>query len=70
MPGSFFHPRSILPVITPPWLDLVILNPVQQETIHEGMLIDYVVKPIAGIPLKWTTIITHVEDINRLQIHN
>jgi len=58
----FFSSPVNLPVITPPWLDLVILNPVQQETIHEGMLIDYVVKPIAGIPLKWTSIITQVED--------
>lgn len=59
---KFFSSPVNLPVITPPWLDLIILHPGQQETIYEGMLIDYVVKPIAGIPLKWTTMISQVED--------
>jgi len=33
------------------------------QVLYEGMIIDYYVSPLLGIPLKWRTLITHVDPL-------
>ncbi|MEQ1860443.1 MAG: SRPBCC family protein [Chthoniobacteraceae bacterium] len=55
----FSNPRN-LAKITPPALDFKVLGALP-ERIHPGMMIEYRVRPLLGIPLRWLTEITHVE---------
>lgn len=55
----FSNPRN-LSRITPPALDFTILTALP-ERIHPGMMIEYRVRPLLGIPVRWLTEITHVE---------
>jgi ligand-binding SRPBCC domain-containing protein len=55
----FSNPRN-LARITPPELDFTILTALP-ERIYEGMMIEYRVRPLLGIPARWVTEITHVE---------
>ena len=57
----FFSCAGNLSLITPPEMGFQILTPVKGVDIHEGMLIDYVVKPLFGIPVKWQTEIFNVD---------
>ncbi len=57
----FFSSPTNLPVITPPELDFKILTPLPSKKIYEGLLIDYTVKPLFGIPVHWQTLICDVE---------
>ncbi len=59
---AFFSSPKNLSVITPPSLDFTILSDLGDEEIFEGMLIDYRVKPMLGIPVRWQTKISHVEE--------
>jgi ligand-binding SRPBCC domain-containing protein len=54
----FSNPRN-LKVITPPALDFRILS-VLSEKMHPGMMIEYRVRPMFGIPVTWLTEITQV----------
>jgi ligand-binding SRPBCC domain-containing protein len=56
----FFSSPKNLSVITPPELDFKIVTRLTDEDIYEGMLIDYVVKPLFGIPVRWRTGISRV----------
>ena len=47
-----------------------VLSDFENEPIYEGMLIDYTVSPILGIPLKWKTRITQVRNNKVLPIFN
>lgn len=58
---DFFSSAKNLALITPPELDFKILTELNGKEIHEGMLIDYTVKPLLGIPLRWQTEICKVE---------
>jgi ligand-binding SRPBCC domain-containing protein len=51
----FFSSAKNLARITPPELDFKILTELGDEDIYEGMLIEYTVKPLFGIPLHWQT---------------
>lgn len=42
-------------------MGFTVLSDFENEPIYEGMLIDYTVSPILGIPLKWKTRITQVD---------
>ena len=57
--GFFSDPRN-LAKITPPELDFTILTALP-ERVHPGMMIEYRVRPLLGIPVRWLTEITHVE---------
>jgi ligand-binding SRPBCC domain-containing protein len=52
---KFFSSAKNLAVITPQELDFKILSTLDGKEIYEGMLIDYTVKPLFGIPVRWQT---------------
>ena len=58
---EFFSDPRNLAKITPPELDFTILT-VLPERVHPGMMIEYRVRPLLGIPVRWLTEITHVEE--------
>lgn len=58
---DFFSSAKNLALITPPELDFKILTKLNGQEIYEGMLINYTVKPLLGIPLRWETEICKVE---------
>ncbi len=55
-------PRN-LKDITPPHMGFDVLTPNLPEKMHEGMMIEYIVKPLLGIPMNWLTEITHVKEL-------
>ena len=57
---DFFSSAKNLALITPPEMDFKILSTFDEKEIYEGMLIDYTVKPLFGIPLHWKTEISNV----------
>lgn len=58
---DFFSSPMNLSKITPKDMGFTVLSDFENEPIYEGMLIDYTVSPILGIPLKWKTRITQVD---------
>ncbi len=58
---DFFSSAKNLAIITPPELDFNILTNVVEREIYEGMLIEYNVKPLLGIPVYWQTEICKVD---------
>ena len=61
---DFFSSPKNLVLITPPELDFKILSKVEKVGIFEGQQIDYTVKPLFGIPLKWKT------EIGKTSLHS
>lgn len=59
---DFISRPENLQKITPEHMGFNILTPDLPETIYPGLIIAYTVRPLAGIPLKWVTEITHVKD--------
>ena len=57
---DFFSDPRNLAKITPPELDFTILTALPAR-VHPGMMIEYRVRPLLGIPVRWLTEITHVE---------
>jgi ligand-binding SRPBCC domain-containing protein len=57
---DFFSSPKNLSTITPPELQLVIRSALNEEAIYDGMQIDYTVKPLFKIPLRWRTKIDFV----------
>lgn len=57
---AFFSRPENLRLITPPWLDFRITNAVP-EAMYPGTIITYTVRPLLGIPMPWTTEITHLD---------
>ena len=59
---AFFSSPNNLALITPPEMGFITLTPMAEgQEIYPGMLIDYTVKPLFGIPLHWRTEIRHVQ---------
>lgn len=58
---DFFSSPKNLKEITPDYMDFNIQNNVEQK-MYPGQIIEYRVKPVMGIPMKWVTEISHVED--------
>ncbi len=52
---DFFSSAKNLARITPPELDFNILTALDNSDIYQGMLIEYIVRPLFGIPLHWQT---------------
>lgn len=59
---AFFSTPINLKTITPPHLNFKILSDLRDGRMYPGQIINYTVHPIMGIPLSWTTEITHVQD--------
>jgi len=57
---KFFSSAGNLATITPPDMQFTILTKLDDSPIRKGMHIDYIVKPLLGIPLKWRTEISEV----------
>lgn len=58
---AFFSSPKNLKEITPKSMGFQILSEDVREGMYAGQIIQYVVKPVLGIPLKWVTEITQVE---------
>jgi len=58
---DFFSSPENLKKITPEFMGFDIVSAIDQK-IYDGMMIEYRVRPIFNIPLKWVTEITHVQD--------
>lgn len=56
---KFFSDPGNLCRITPDWLCFNIKHKDADE-MYPGMIIEYIIKAMAGIPMRWTTEITHV----------
>jgi len=56
---KFFSDPHNLAKITPPNLDFHVVSDLPGE-IHEGMMIEYRVRPLLGIPMTWLTEISRV----------
>lgn len=57
---EFFSSPMNLSKITPKDMAFTVLSEQKTNKIFEGMIIDYTVSPLLGIPLKWKTRITSV----------
>lgn len=58
---EFFSSPQNLNKITPVEMNFKILSG-GDEPMHNGMVVQYTVTPLLGIPLPWVTEITHVEE--------
>jgi ligand-binding SRPBCC domain-containing protein len=58
---DFFSSPQNLSLITPPDMKFTILTALNNEETYEGMLIDYSVRPLFGIPMHWQTEICKIE---------
>jgi len=58
---DFFSSAENLAVITPPEMQFNILTKLDGSEIYEGMLIEYKLKPLLGITVRWKTEICKVD---------
>lgn len=58
---TFFSDPRNLATITPPDLDFQVMGDLS-PSIYPGMMIEYRVRPLLGIPVTWLTEITHVTE--------
>ena len=58
---NFFSSANNLSEITPEDMNFTVLTAMENDEIHEGMLIDYHVSPLLGIKMKWQTEIIQVD---------
>lgn len=61
---GFFSSAKNLSKITPPEMRFQILSEITDKPVYSGMEIDYIVKPLLGIPVKWKTLIDKVNEPN------
>lgn len=59
---KFFSSPYNLSRITPREMNFVVLTELNEESIYEGMVIDYTVSPLLGISMKWKTKIIQVDE--------
>ena len=59
---EFFSLPANLQLITPTNFEFKILTKLEEKPIYTGQVIDYTVRPIFNIRMRWTTLITHVEE--------
>ena len=57
---EYFSTPINLSKITPSYMNFEILSDLRDGKMYPGQIIQYKVRPIANIPLSWTTEITHV----------
>ena len=58
---DFFSSPANLSKITPAYMGFDVRSEVP-ERMYEGLMIEYRVRPLLSIPMKWVTEITHVKD--------
>lgn len=58
---KFLSDPKNLKALTPDFMGFDILEPTERK-MHPGQIIQYIVKPVLGIKLKWVTEITHIID--------
>lgn len=59
---EFFSSPKNLQEITPDNMGFAIVSKHHGDKMYAGQVIEYIVKPLLGIPLYWMTEITHVAD--------
>lgn len=59
---SFFTSPLNLSKITPPDMGFKVLTNLNEVPVYTGMEIDYTVKPLLGIPVRWKTLISDVKE--------
>jgi ligand-binding SRPBCC domain-containing protein len=59
---EFFSSPSNLKKITPPYMGFEIQSDHNNQKMFAGMIIEYLVKPLFGLPMRWVTEITHVKE--------
>ncbi|SOD11914.1 SRPBCC family protein [Pedobacter xixiisoli] len=57
---DFFSNPTNLSKITPAEMDFKVVTSNLPQHIHNGLIIEYVVRPLAGVPLKWISQISSV----------
>lgn len=60
---DFISNPANLSKITPREMGFKITNNHLSNTMYEGQIITYIVRPLFGIPVEWVTEITHVVDL-------
>jgi ligand-binding SRPBCC domain-containing protein len=61
---EFFAAPGNLGRLTPPWLRFELLSSVP-DRMRPGLTIDYRLRPLLGIPVRWTTEIIEVDELHR-----
>ncbi len=59
---AFFSNPANLQAITPEGMGFTIISRYHGDVMYAGQLIEYKVRPVAGIPIYWMTEITQVKD--------
>jgi len=59
---DFISDPHNLKLITPPYMGFDIMTEDQPKRMYAGMIIEYCVSPLLGIPTTWVTEITHLKD--------
>jgi ligand-binding SRPBCC domain-containing protein len=59
---NFFSSPHNLKEITPPHMGFEITSGFYNEKMFAGMIVEYILRPLFGIPIKWVTEITHVKE--------
>ncbi len=59
---DFFSAPKNLKKITPPYMGFEIVGISTNDKMYAGMIIEYIVKPVLGLPMRWVTEITHVKE--------
>ena len=59
---NFFSSPKNLKIITPEYMGFEVLFEIP-EKMYAGLMIEFEVKPLLGIPMKWITEITHVDEM-------
>ena len=59
---DFFSNPANLQAITPDNMGFKVTSEYHGDKMYAGQLIEYIVKPVLGIPIYWMTEITHVVD--------
>ncbi|QBJ84893.1 hypothetical protein DDI74_00835 [Chryseobacterium gleum] len=60
---TFFSSPHNLSEITPASMNFVVLSDVKDKPVFKGMEINYRVSPLLGIPMRWKTMITQVDEL-------
>lgn len=61
---KFFSNPKNLSLITPPYMGFNLTSELHSDKMYPGMIITYRVYPLLGIPLRWVTEITQVDEPN------
>lgn len=59
---DFMSSPANLQKITPDYMGFNILSPGSEIKMYPGQIIEYTIRPVAGIPMHWVTEITHVKE--------